>query len=238
MRGDSPSAAATSFIVRPSAISRTTSRWRGVSARASEASLSDSVVRTSWSEIRRQVRPAPEDGLDGGDELLPGRVLHDETGRARAERLGRKLGVGMHGQEDHLGGDRVGLEPTQCLQPAHAGHGHVGHDDVGPESPGRLEQLGPVRHGPTRENSLPRRLASPSATTAWSSASSRSRAASWALGQRHHDAEGGTALRLGVDREAAPRETDALVEADQAKAVSASRIRRSKPRPSSLIGEH
>ena len=99
-------------------------------------------------EIRREVPPAPKHRVDGGDQLLPGRVLHDEPGCPGTERLGRELGVGVHGQEDHLGGNRFRLEPAQRLEPAHAGHGHVGHDDVGSELPRGLDQPGPVGHGP------------------------------------------------------------------------------------------
>ena len=92
--------------------------------------------------------------MDGGDELLPGCVLHDEPGSPGAERLGRELGVSMHGQENHFGSDRVRLEPTQRLEPADAGHRHVGHDDVGAKSPRGLDQLRPVGHG-SHQRALP-----------------------------------------------------------------------------------
>jgi hypothetical protein len=45
--GDTLRAAATSFIVRPSATSRTTSRWRGVSFSRPDAPGSASIPRTS-----------------------------------------------------------------------------------------------------------------------------------------------------------------------------------------------
>src|SRR5215831_20048957 len=68
----------------------------------------------------------------------------------------------------------------------------------------------------TTSNSLRRRLASPSATTGWSSASSTVARAIQDLGERHRDPKLGAALRLTVDREASSHQTDTLVETDQA----------------------
>src|SRR5262245_29405703 len=71
----------------------------------------------------------------------------------------------------------------------------------------------------TTENSLRRRLASPSATTAWSSASSTVARGILEFRHWHGDPELGAALRPTGDRQAPTHETHPLVETDQAQAV-------------------
>ena len=153
--------------------------------------------------------------MDGGDQLLSGRVLHDEAGGACAQRLGRELGVGVHGQEDHLGGDRLRPEPAQRLEPAHARHGQVGHDDIGPELARGLDQPGAVGHG-SDEGELIAQKARESLQDdrvvvgeqhgrAARSGPSRHRSFPSAVAERHHDTDLGPSLRLGVDARAVPR---------------------------------
>src|SRR4029453_12782526 len=91
---------------------------------------------------------------------------------------------------------------------------------------------------PTSENSLRSRLASPSMTIAWSSARSTVARRIPDLGQRHHDLDLRASLRLGVDREAASREADPFVEADQAQAAAPLPLREVKPAPVVTDREH
>src|SRR5262249_47464822 len=87
----------------------------------------------------------------------------------------------------------------------------------------------------TTVNSLRRRLASPSATTAWSSASSTVARDIPGLRQRHHDPELGPALRATVDGQASADQADALVEADQPETLVAAGL--GEIEPASVIGD-
>src|SRR5262245_53208103 len=84
---------------------------------------------------------------------------------------------------------------------------------------------------PTRENSLRRRLASPSVTIAWSSASSIVGWGIRGLGQRDHDLDPRAVLGLGVDREASPHQADSLVETDQAQTAPTPCLSEVEPAP-------
>src|SRR5262249_36903588 len=82
---------------------------------------------------------------------------------------------------------------------------------------------------PTRSNSSRSRLTSPSATIAWSSASSTfTRCMVW-LSQRDPDAQLGPALRTGVDPHVPPDEPHPLVQTDQPQPPGATCLRQVEP---------
>src|SRR5262245_25602373 len=98
--------------------------------------------------------------------------------------------------------------------------------------------LAPLATVPTSENSPRRRVASPSATTAWSSASSSVARGILGLPQGHDDPKLGPALWLRVDGQAPPDEADPLVEAEQAEPPPGSRLDRIEPATIVHDGEH
>src|SRR5262249_21859752 len=83
----------------------------------------------------------------------------------------------------------------------------------------------------TTVNSLRRRLASPSATTAWSSASSTVARDIPSLRHRHSDPQLGAALRPTVDRQPPPDQPDTLVETDQPQPLLAASLGQIEPAP-------
>ena len=117
----------------------------------------------------------------------------------------------------------------------------------GRSSPRGLDQPGPIGHGPDEGELAAQKARESLHDDRVVVGEQHGRAArpglagsvmSASAGQRHHDADLRAALRLGVDREASSDETDALVEADQAQAASAPRLREVEPAPIVTDGQH
>src|SRR5215468_228818 len=88
---------------------------------------------------------------------------------------------------------------------------------------------------PSSVNSSRRRPASPSATMAWSSASSTVARAMPVLREGHHQAQLGAVDKPGVDRERAADEAGALLYADEAESAAPARLRDFKA--AAIIGD-
>src|SRR5262245_26816835 len=241
VRGDSPSAAATSFIVHPCAISETTSRWRVVSGPPKGGRPSASTSRTSdasWGVMylspRATVRMAAISSLPAAcfttNPDAPARSA--SAARWASACMVRTISLTCAG---------LALNRRRTSSPFMPGMERSVTMTSGRSRSAASINCAPSVTVPARSNSALRRLDRPSRTIAWSSASSTlvrrvpvlvsTRCRRLVRGQRHHGIDLGASLRLRVDRETASDDTDTLVEADQAQPASDSRLLEVEPAP-------
>src|SRR5262245_14424228 len=86
-----------------------------------------------FGDQRRDIGVAFDHLVNGGDEFFTGRGLEQVAGSACPKSLGRELRLGVHGQEDDLGGNAVPLELARGVETVQQRHGNVRHNHVGLE---------------------------------------------------------------------------------------------------------
>src|SRR5262245_8974008 len=226
VRGDRRRMSATSFIVRPSAIRRTTSRWRGVSVPRLAPPPSAIAVTTSWARLGvRYVLPRSTVWMAATSSCPAACFTMKPEAPARRASAARSASACMVRKITRAVRPSA-LRRRSASSPLIPGMARSLTMTSGLSCRAALSSCCPSATVPTRENVRLRRVASPSATTTWSSASRMVGPGIPGLVQRHHDPKLGAALMVGGDGQTAPGQTDALVEADEA-----------QPRPAQCLGE-
>src|SRR6185436_2037253 len=222
-RGETPSAAATSFMLRPSARTRTTSRWRGVKVPAPGAAGSASVARTSSARSGLTYRRPRSTAWSAAMSSCPAACLTTNPEAPARSTSAATWALACMVRTTTRAAIPSALSWRSASSPLNPGMARSVTIRSGRSRRATSTNSDPLATVPIRANSPCRRLASPSATMAWSSASNTVARGILGLDDGDHDAELSPSLGLGVDRQASAHQAGPLVQAEETEAPAAPR---------------